>query len=160
MPKVIIAAFVLFAASIVIACGGESSANATETATAQNQNALAATYELLLIEQISELNDSISRFIDLSNMDPSTANWRQMVEDELALWQSTATAARGLTPPDRYDELHATYVIAIDHFDQAADEILTGMQTGDEAMINAGMQSMLSGVDYINRTRDLVPDGS
>lgn len=158
MSRIAIAVFTMFAASAIVACGGESSASATETATSRQQDALASTYELLLLDQVGTLNDSLTRFIALSNADPSTAGWIDDITSELELWQSTAASARDLTPPQRYDELHTTYLTAMDHFERAATDFLAGMQSGDQVLMNAGIQTMLEGVDWINRTRELVPD--
>jgi hypothetical protein len=149
---------VIFVVGIVVACGGESGANATETATARHEDALASTYEVLILDQVGTLNSSITRFLDLSNADPATPGWTSMIEEELVLWKSLAAESRNLVAPQRYGEMHTMYLTAMDHFEQAAVDFLIGMAAGDQSLMNAGIQSMLEGVDFITKTRTLLPE--
>lgn len=159
MRRITLGIWMTVALAMIVACGGgESSADATQTAEAQRDEALTATYELQLLEQVGGLNDSITRFVELSNADPSAPDWISSVEAELELWKSTVAAARELTPSQSYAQAHETYLIAMDHFESAADDFLAGMEAGDQSLMSAGLQSLETAIEHINLTRDQFPD--
>ncbi|MEJ7761900.1 MAG: hypothetical protein WKF80_03815 [Thermomicrobiales bacterium] len=88
---------------------------------------------------------SLSAFAALIGAPPadSTETYLAALVAECAVWQSTAAAAAELVPPPDYADLHADYLAFTGLLDDAAAEIISGIETDDPAAVEAGIAQVV-----------------
>lgn len=104
------------------------------------------------------LGDSTTTFADLAS-DPKidNENWRTNVTTEVAVWQSSDTAAQALTPPDgTLGSAHKKLLRSLKLLAEVGDDVNAGLEASDPASITDAVAKLDTANTALQEANDLV----
>lgn len=83
-------------------------------------------------------------------------DWVLALATELVVWQLSYTEATRLEPPPSMTDIHAFIVEALRLYSEAADDIATGIDTFDAALLDQALVKMVQGQELIDQANELL----
>lgn len=84
--------------------------------------------------------------------------WTNQLAAELTLWQILNREAQEIDPPPAFDEVHTTYLDALELLDNAASDIFSGLSGGNQDRITEGTRSIEQAVGRLGEASSLVDE--
>lgn len=114
-----------------------------------------AQYLETTIDQLGTVVDSVSRAYDLfTASDVVSPRWVADVEAETTVWHETHLAALDLNPPASLDGLHDDYLEALRLLDAAGDDVVYGVDTREQVILDYATNQIERAVDAISAVFD------
>jgi len=122
-------------------------------------NAAEQAYASDISSILTDMGGSLGRVGPLfENPQYGNDEWSIALVVELALWQQSYQAAAALEPPPSMADIHSLTVEALGLYSDAADDIATGLDSFDPALLNQAVNKMQQGGELINQANDLLDE--